>query len=233
MPLLALWGLMASLTSFEPETAEPPSEPSISGHQDSINMHEIASPLLALLPEQDLAVATPLYVEVILPVELRGLESHPKPERYKELVLTALGDELRTQAPRSRMDTVRMQALRAQFRQMNHVALQLGVARYLLAHPEAVDQAGHWFTPEAQAWMTRGQDEVVLEAVEQLNALERWGEQTQVTHPKLHTAEEGSWMQARLTLQSVVSGSFETSGGSMVDFIRAVGGESESIRLGG
>lgn len=196
-------------------------------------MQQIAAPLLDLLPEQDRALATPLYVQVILPVELRGLETHPKPERYKEIVLTALGDELRTQPPKARLDTVRMQALRARFRQMSVVALDLGVARYLLAHPEAVDQAGHWLSPGAQAWMARGQDAVVLEAVEQLNALEQWGEQTQFTHPTLHAAEQGSWLQARLTLQSVISGSFETTGGSMADFVRSVGGESQSIRLGG
>jgi hypothetical protein len=198
-----------------------------------MDMHEIATPLLALLKEQDRAVATPLYVEVILPTELRGLDTHPKPERYKELVLTALGDELRTQPPRARMDTVRMQAARAQVRQISDVALQLGVARYLLAHPEAQAQAAHWLTPQAQAWMDRGQDEVVLEAVEQLNRLERWGELTQVTHPTLYSAEQSTWQQSRLTLQSVVSGSFETTGGSMADFVRSVGGESESIRLGG
>lgn len=224
---------MASLTSLGDSQVEVPYETPALGHKDTMDMHEIASPLLALLREQDLAVATPLYVQVILPTELRGLETHPKPERYKELVLTTLGDELRIQPPRSRMDTVRMQALRAQFRQMSHVALQLGVARYLLAHPEAVDQAGHWLSPEAQAWMARGHDEVVLEAVDQLNAIERWGEQTQVTHPKLHADELGRWFQARLTLQSVVSGSFETTGGSMADFVQSVGGESESIRMGG
>lgn len=228
-----MWWLLASLTSSGGTLSETPTAPPVSGTKDSIDMQQIAAPLLDLLPEQDRALAAPLYVQHILPTALRGLESHPKPERYKELVLTQLGDELRVQEPAERLATVRMQAKRAQVQEIAAVALYLGVARYLLAHPQAQAQAGHWLSPQAQSWMDRGQDEVVLEAVEQLNALEQWGEQTQYTHPALYAAEQASWMQTRLTLQSVISGSFETTGGSMADFVRAVGGESESIRLGG
>ena len=224
---------MASLPWLGNSPTQMPNEPPAAGHKDAMDMHEIASHLLELLPEPDRAAAMPLYVQVILPTELRGLEAHPKPERYTELVLTALADELRLAAPRARKDTVRMQVTRAQLRQSSAVALHLGVARYLLAHPEAEATAGHWLSPAAKAWVARGQNEVVLEAVEQLNHLERWGEQTQVTHTQLYAAEQSTWHHARLTLQSAVSGSFETTGGSMADFVRSVGGQSQSIRLGG
>ena len=210
-----------------------PNEPPAAGQKDAMDMHEIASHLLELLPEADRAAALPLFVQVILPAELRGLETHPNPERYTELVWTALADELRLSEPRARKDTVRMQRARAQLRQSSAIALHLGVARYILAHPEAEATAGHWLSPAAKVWIARGQDQVVLEAVEQLNHLERWGEQTQVTHSQLYAAHQSTWHHARLTLQSAVSGSFETTGGSMADFLRSVGGQSQSIRLGG
>lgn len=195
-------------------------------------MKQIAAPLLALFPDQEQALATPLLVEVILPAELRGLDTHPKPERYTEIVVGALGDELREQPAELRLDTLRMQAARARMRQMSATALALGVARYLLANPQASAKAGHWLSPQAQSWVAQGQGAVVLEAVEQLNGLERWGAETQVVFPALYDAEKGNFVQTRLTLQSVVSGSFETTGGPMADFVRAVGGQAETLRLG-
>ncbi len=197
-------------------------------------MSTLPSPaaLLDLIPASEHAIAGPLYTELILPQAMPGLAEHPRPERYRELAMGSLRDELAVAEPAERMAVVRRQAARARLQSLAASAMALGVARYLLAHPETSDVGAHWLTPLAQGWMTQGQDAVVLEAVEVLNQIERWGDRTQVQHPAVYSAHKSTWHHARLTLQSTVSGSFETTGGPMADFVRAVGGQAETLRLG-
>jgi hypothetical protein len=111
----------------------------------------------------------------------------------------------------------------AQIDALRSAALSLAVARYLAEDPNAAPRAGIWLDEPAEAWRRRPVEEIAAEASRRLDELEAWAERVQDEQPELWTTRRTEYAQAKLTLQSARSGSFQTAAGPLADFLADMG----------
>lgn len=73
--------------------------------------------------------------------------------------------------------------------------------------------------------------EIQREATRQLDLLEQWAVEVQRDSPETWEQDRITYAHAKLALQSARSGSFGAAAGSLHDFLRAVGAQTQSLDI--
>jgi hypothetical protein len=99
-------------------------------------------------------------------------------------------------------------------------AQSLAVARYLSDDPNAVGRAGAFLDADAEAWRSRGADEIAAEAERVRDELEDWAATAEA---EVFETRRTDYLHAKLALGSAASGSFGTASGPLYDFLKRMG----------
>lgn len=202
----------STMTDFAP-LPPPPDVPTAA---------QLGAAIAAGIPEAQRTRATELLGQ-ILPWQLRGIATFPRPRRLAEVVYENLIDQLRPIEADKRVDALETIACRTTGELLLGDGMGLAIARWRLDHPgKAVpapwdDMSARWVGRTAAQLGTEA--DTRLAEVDRL-ARDRTGDCREAMRPSL--------LHARMALGSARTGSFATAAGSMVDFLRAVG-ESPQI----
>lgn len=183
---------------------------------------QIGDAIAAGIPAAQRARATELLGQIV-PWQLRGAATFPKPRRLAEVAYEGLVDELRSVAADKRIDALETIACRTTGEKLLGDGMGLAIARWRLDHPSKAVPAP-WDDMSA-LWVGRTAAQLGTEADTRLAEVDR------LTKDRTGDCREAmrlSLLHARLALGSAKTGSFATAAGSMTDFLRAVG-ESPQI----
>ena len=98
--------------------------------------------------------------------------------------------------------------------------------------PEARERANPvWLDADVERWSARPAEEIAAEAAHRLEVLDKWEREAQATDPELWEERRVDALHARFNLQSAGSGSFASAAGALVDFLRGVGAEPDTLGL--
>lgn len=195
------------MTNFAP-LPSPPDVPTAA---------QIGDAIAAGVPAAQRARATEL-LGLILPWQLRGAATFPKPRRLAEVVYEGLVDELRPVAADQRIGAIETIACRTAGERRLGDAMGLAIARWRLDHPGKTVPAP-WDDMSA-AWIGRTAAQLGAEANTQLAGVDQLtGERTGDCLEAMRLA----LLHARMALGSAKTGSFATAAGSLADFLRVVG----------
>ena len=123
-----------------------------------------------------------------------------------------------------------MSELEERIRTLAAGSLSLAVARYLHDVPEARERANPvWLDAEVERWNARPAEEIAAEAAHRLEVLDEWEREVQAVDPELWEERRVDALHARFNLQSAGSGSFASAAGALVDFLREVGAEPDTL----
>ena len=109
-------------------------------------------------------------------------------------------------------------------------ALALAIARYVNTHPSANQQAQGWLDDDERSLLTDSAAELEAKASDELDSLERWVTHAREDREQWETVRVSA-VQARLTLQSARTGSFESATGPLADFLRDVGETPQALDI--
>jgi hypothetical protein len=196
---------------------------------EPLPLHELAALLAASLPIADRAKGERLLTQEILPLDLAGLASHPRPRRLQEVVFDRLTATLAGQAPERRLNALRTALLSARLGDLGRQALTLAVARYLRDHPEA--HGGGRTDAAVTRWLAAPPTALETEASRLIDDLKQLGEELQKEHPDLWEDHRLGVVQAELELSSARTGSFEAATGSLADFLTAAGARFRKLEI--
>ena len=183
---------------------------------------QIGGAIAAGISDAQRARATELLGQIV-PWQLRGAATFPKPRRLAEVVYENLVGELRPLAADRRVGALETIACRTTGETLLGDGMGLAISRWRLDHPGKPVPAP-WDAMSAP-WVGRTAAQLGAEADTRLAEVE------QLTRGKTGDCREAmrlSLLHARMALGSAKTGSFATAAGSMVDFLRAVG---ESPRI--
>jgi hypothetical protein len=179
---------------------------------------QIADAIAAGVPTAQRARATDVLGQQIVPWQLRGVATFPKPRRLAEVVYENLVTELTPVAADQRGAHLEVIACRTTGEKLLGDAMGLAIARWLVDHPGKAAPAP--WDEAAKPWAGRTIAQLGAEADARLAQVE------QLTKEKTGDCREAmrlSLVHARMALGSTKTGSFATAAGSMVDFLRSVG----------
>lgn len=190
---------------------------------------EMAALLAASLPAEDRAEGERLLEQEILPLDLAGLASHPRPRRLQEVVFERLAGTLAEQAPERRLEALRTALLSARAGALGRQTLALAIARYLRDHPDAPD--GPWKDEAVTRWLSAPLTSLVAEASRLLDESRELEGRLREEHPDLWEEHRSGFNQADLELSSARTGSFEVATGSLADFLTAIGARFRKLEI--
>jgi hypothetical protein len=202
------------MTDFAPLPA-PPDVPTAA---------QIADAIAAGFPATQHARATALVSGQIVPWQLRGIASFPRPRRLAEVVYENLVAELRPVAVDQRIAALETIACRVTGEKLLGEAMGLAITRWRLDHPGTAVPAP--WDEVSGPWAGHSAAQLRAEAEARLTEIER------LTRDRTGDCREAmrlSLFHARLALGSTKTGSFDTAAGSMVDFLHAVGGSPQTL----
>lgn len=189
---------------------------------DPPTLEQVAALLVAELPERDRKAGINLLVNRILPVKLAGLASRPNPERRASAVHKELLRTLSVQSPNMRLHALQVAALQADILAISRDALNIAIARYLLAQPEAAStpQVMPWLKPEIDEMRELSADVLARRAEADLRSLRAWQERVRTEYPAEWERERERYVQVRAWLVAAETGRFEGVSGKLHEFLR-------------
>lgn len=189
---------------------------------DPPTLEQVAALLVAELPARDHKTAINLLVNRILPVKLAGLASHPHPERRTSSVHRELLRTLSAQSPNMRLHALQVAALQADILAIARDALNIAIARYLLAAPEIAPDplVVPWLKPEVEELRGFSADVLARRAEADLRSLRAWQERVRTEYPAEWERERERYVQVRAWLVAAETGRFDAITGKLHEFLR-------------
>lgn len=183
-----------------------------------------ATELTAALPESQRDEGERLIAQRILPPALAEAPDRPG---FGERVYARVANRLATTAPEQRLPELRALAAEVEIEDHSRAALALAIARFLHdGHPLSPAARG-WINPEIERLRNQPLQDTAQEAATREARLDEWQHRVQAEHPTVWTGHQTRALHARFALASAQTGSYETSCGSVYDFLVDAGAATQ------
>lgn len=172
----------------------------------------------------DRAAAERRLAAEVLPWRLRGLADHPRPDDLSRVVYDDLVERLGAVPVAGRTQILDELVCETTSDRLVGEATSLAVARYFLDHPGAA--GGDPWRRDAARWQGLAAYRLATEADARGAELDRL---VKTAPPACSRAIGQKAIHARMALGSARTGSFATAAGMLLDFLRSVGQQPQTL----